>query len=81
MKRKPKRRKEPTLTGILCDEDVKDIIAFQSTTYKSPIFRHDVASLNSDHTHLIIHREQHSSVRSRTDDNDQCQQYEHMFSI
>ncbi|CAF0874104.1 unnamed protein product [Adineta ricciae] len=64
MDRTPKKRKQLILIGIVCDDEIKDIIDTKSakdTTkmeVKVPTRKREQLSLNSDHTHFIIIREQ-----------------------
>ncbi|CAF1445673.1 unnamed protein product, partial [Adineta steineri] len=63
MGRPPKKRKTLVLIGIVCDDEIKDIIDLKTTKdkfkmeVKVPARKRDQLSLNSDHTHFIIIRE------------------------
>ncbi|CAF1275673.1 unnamed protein product [Adineta ricciae] len=63
MGRTPKKRKALVLIGIVCDDEIKDIIDLKSSKdkrkmeVKVPARKRDQLSLNSDHTHFIIIRE------------------------
>ncbi|CAF4043406.1 unnamed protein product [Rotaria magnacalcarata] len=61
--RPTKKRKTLTLIGIVCDDEIKEFIDFkltkeQSKEIKVPTRKRDQLSLNSDHTHFIVIREQ-----------------------
>ncbi|CAF0774571.1 unnamed protein product [Rotaria sordida] len=64
MGRDPKKRKVLTIIGIVCDDEIKGFIDFTPATEKPkkdvkvPIRKREQLSLNSDHTHFIIIREQ-----------------------
>ncbi|CAF3687580.1 unnamed protein product [Rotaria sp. Silwood1] len=64
MGRDPKKRKKLVLIGIVCDDEIKRLIDFKPAQEKPkkdvkvPTRKRDQISLNSDHTHFIIIREQ-----------------------
>ncbi|CAF4746934.1 unnamed protein product, partial [Rotaria sp. Silwood1] len=78
MGRDPKKRKKLTLIGIVCDDEIKDFIDFKAAQEKPkkeirvPMRKRDQISLNSDHTHFIIIREEpikSSSINNLTKKN------------
>ncbi|CAF0787906.1 unnamed protein product [Didymodactylos carnosus] len=63
MGRNPKKRKVLMLLGIVCADEIKDFIDLKvkdqpKIELKVPTKKRDQLSLNSDHTHFIIIREQ-----------------------
>ncbi|CAF4724464.1 unnamed protein product [Rotaria sp. Silwood1] len=73
MGRDPKRRKALVLIGIVCDDEIKGFIDFKSAQEKPKkdvkvtMRKRDQISLNSDHTHFIIIREQSIDSSSMDD--------------
>ncbi|CAF1374593.1 unnamed protein product [Rotaria sordida] len=63
MGRAPKKRKSLVLIGIVCDDEIKDIIDLKASKdhtrmeVKVPTRKRDQLSLNSGHSHFIIIRE------------------------
>ncbi|CAF0976650.1 unnamed protein product [Rotaria sordida] len=70
MKREPKKRKTLILIGIVCSDEIKDIMDFKTAKDKSkmefkvPRRKRHKLSLNSDHTHFIIIREKPIGMNS-----------------
>ncbi|CAF2034690.1 unnamed protein product [Rotaria magnacalcarata] len=64
MGRQPKKRKTLVLIGVVCDEEIKDLIDLKSPKDKTkmevkvPARKRDQLSINSGHTHFMIIREQ-----------------------
>ncbi|CAF1066034.1 unnamed protein product [Adineta steineri] len=64
MERSPKKRKALIIIGIVCDDEIKEAIEFKfgkdrsKMEVKVPSRKRDQLSLNSDHTHFIIIREE-----------------------
>ncbi|CAF2382653.1 unnamed protein product [Rotaria sp. Silwood2] len=64
MGRDPKKRKKLILIGIVCDDEIKDFIKFKPAQeipkkdVKVPMRKRGQLSLNSDHTHFIVIREE-----------------------
>ncbi|CAF4904490.1 unnamed protein product, partial [Rotaria socialis] len=62
--RPPKPRKILVLIGVVCDDEIKDLIDLRSPKDKTkmevkvPARKRDQLSINSGHTHFIIIREQ-----------------------
>ncbi|CAF1217287.1 unnamed protein product [Rotaria sordida] len=73
MGRDPKKRKKLILIGIVCDDEIKDFIDFKGAQeepkqdVKVAMRKRDQMSLNADHTHFIIIREQPIDFKSIND--------------